>query len=58
MRSTLWLVSKVGQSGLQSLTQLKRKEKVIDFFCGQNLFHVIYNHNPGSNGPLKDITFS
>ena len=51
---TPWSVSKIGQSGVQSVTHLINNKKLWNLvFCGQNLFHVKYNHNPKSNGPLK-----
>ena len=39
-------------------TYLLSKKNMQFFLGGQNLFHVIYNQNPRSNGPLKKITFS
>ena len=35
------------------LTHLLSKTNHVFFCFGQNLFHVIYNHKPRSNGPLK-----
>ena len=49
-----WSDSTVGQLGVQSVTHLGINKKIMDFFFGQNLFHVIYNQNPRSNGPLKN----